>query len=128
LPVHNSRIVYEPKVNEVYEIVSADDFTSRNNNEGVNIEMKSKNNNDQRIYGLMLWLPNSDSISALSKWGAFASVLGDDTDKWLHKWVRIITLTPRATEILLEKAPKQTLKEAAKRAGAAEEVFEKGGE
>ena len=123
-PQYNSTVVYEPKVNEVYEIVSVDEITTRNNLTGVRVEMKAKNSLDKRDYAVTLW--PSDQVSNTSKWGAFISVLGNDTDKWLHKWIRIGNMQARLCEIFLEKAPKLSLKDSAKRAGA-EEIFEEGG-
>src|SRR3990172_11502842 len=119
-PQYNTQVSYEPKVQEVYEIVSADEITTRNNLTGVRVEMRAKNGFDKRNYAVTLW--PSDQVSNTSKWGAFISVLGNDTDKWPHKWIRIISMQARLCETVLEKAP--SLKMSAER--LAEQNNEKG--
>ena len=115
LPQYNTQVSFEPKANETYEIVSADEITTRNNLTGVRVEMKAKNSLDKRVYSVTVW--PSDQVSNTSKWGAFVSVLGSDTDKWPHKWIRIVSMQARLCEIILEKAPKLSVKEAGERIG-----------
>ena len=118
-PEYNTSIVYEPKKDGQYEIISVDEITTRNNLIGVRVGLKGLGK-DLRDYGVTLW--PSNETNATSKWGSFVSILGSDTDTWLHKWVRFVNWQNRLCEVALMPAPqiKMSLKETALRNGAKE--------
>ena len=99
MPEYNTQVTYEPRVNEEYDIFSADAITTRNNLEGVRVEMTAKNKLDKRVYGVTLW--PSDQVSNTSKWGAFVSVLGSNTDKWIAQRIRCVSMESRKCSIIL---------------------------
>ena len=96
---YNTDVSYEPRVNEEYNIISVDEVTTRNGLQGVRVELTSKNTLDKRSYGVTLW--PSSQVSATSKWGAFIVTLGNDTDKWIGKHIRIFSLESRKCEIAI---------------------------
>jgi len=99
MPEYNTQVTYEPKVNEEYDIFSADAITTRNGLEGVRVELTAKNKLDKREYGVTLW-PSSQA-SNTSKWGAFVSVLGSNTDKWIAQRIRIVSMESKKCAIIL---------------------------
>ena len=119
VPEYNTSVTYEPKKESVYEIVSVNEITTRNSLLGIRVSLKALDKNDQRDYAVTLW--PSQETNATSKWGSFVSVLGSNTDTWLHKWIKIVNWQNRLCEIALMPAPKMSLKEAALRNGAKEE-------
>ena len=99
MPEYNTQVIYEPKVNEEYDIFGANAITTRNGLEGVRVELTAKNKFDKREYGITLW-PSSQA-SNTSKWGSFVSVLGSNTDTWIAQRIRIVSMESKKCAIIL---------------------------
>jgi len=99
MPEYNTQVIYEPKVNEEYNILAADAITTRNGLPGVRVELAAKNKLDKREYGVTLW--PSSQVSSTSKWGAFVSVLGSNTDLWIAQRIRIVSMESKKCSIVL---------------------------
>ena len=108
MPEYNTSVLYNVRKDEIYEIISVDEITTRNNLQGISVSMKSRNSNDKREYGETLW--PGEQVSATSRWGSFVSVLGSNTDTWPHKWIKVISWQNRLCEIQLVPAPKPIAK------------------
>ena len=65
---------------------------------------------------VMLW--QRRITGKTSKLGVFITALGDDTDKWIHKWVKFITWQDRKREIEVVSAPVPKAKKAPKAKGS----------
>lgn len=67
-----------------YEIVNVEEVTTEISfYKGIRVELMSKKADEGSV---MLW--QRPVTTAKSKLGAFITLLGDDTDKWLHKWIK----------------------------------------
>lgn len=113
MPEYNTQVSFDIKKDGIYEIISAEQITTRSGLEGLRVELKAKEIADKRNYAVTLW--TSDTVSASSKFGSFLAVLGNNTDDWLHKWIRVTNWQNRLCEIQLVPAPKLSLNQAAKR-------------
>ena len=113
MPVYNTQVKFEVKKDGIYEITYVNEMTTRNGLTGIVVDLKAKDEKDKRNYAVTLW--PSEIASATSKFGSFVAVLGDDTDNWLHKWVKINNWMNRLCEIQLIPAPKISLKQQAER-------------
>jgi hypothetical protein len=60
---------------------------------------------DGEEHAEMLWL--RETVGNTSKLGAFVSVLGDDTDNWIGKRIRIVSWTPKNRQIALVQEKKK---------------------
>jgi hypothetical protein len=117
MPKYSVQVIYDIKVQEIYEIVKAESaFTQKTGQEMLKVELKSKDNNDKRVYGVTLWPSvEGEQVSATSKFGCFYSVLGGDTGGWEHKWIYVSEWGLRVNSINLVAVPKMSLSQAAKR-------------
>jgi hypothetical protein len=102
MTVYETDVTYEPKANEEYDIIGADEITTRNGLQGLRVELVAKNKLDARAYGITLW-PSSQA-SSTSKWGAFISVLGNDTVVWIGQRIRILSMESRKCAIEIVKS------------------------
>jgi hypothetical protein len=99
MPVYDTEITYEPHMHEEYDIFSVEEITTRNGLLGVRVELTAKNRIDTRPFGITLW-PSSQA-SSTSKWGAFVSMLGNDTASWIGHRIRILNMENRKAAIEL---------------------------
>ena len=53
--------------------------------------------NEHKQYSTALWI--KDTVSAKSKAGSFAIVLGNDPQEWVGKHIKIISWTPKNRQI-----------------------------
>ena len=87
----------EPTEGKTYEIISAEIIkTQRSSWDGVRVGLKDDKGNEAAT---VLWL--RDKTTPIAKLGAFISVLGNDTDTWLHKRITIVKWTSRNRQIAL---------------------------
>ncbi len=87
----------KPTEGKVYTIKSVE-FRETSNGKGFRVVLSDTKGNE---YEDMLWLNKSDEYGPKSKLGAFVTVLGDDTDDWIGKKIKIISWTPKNNEISL---------------------------
>jgi len=70
-------------LNTPYEIVNVEEVTTEvSMYAGVRVELVSK---AAKVGTIMLW--KRPVTGKASKLGVFITALGDNTDKWLHKWI-----------------------------------------
>jgi hypothetical protein len=62
-----------------------------------------KNSKDQADHSEMLW--TRPEVGVTSKLGAFISELGDDTDVWIGKWIKVTKWAVKDREIETTTAP-----------------------
>ena len=90
------------KVGETYEIVNVEEVTTDvSAYKGLRVQLLTKKAEEGTI---MLW--RRPVTTPRSKLGAFISLLGDNTDKWLHKWIKFADWRIGARSIELVKATK----------------------
>jgi len=71
------------ELNITYEIINVENVTTDVSfYKGIRVELLSAKAKDGSV---MLW--QRPITTAASKMGAFITLLGSNTDKWLHKWV-----------------------------------------
>ena len=71
------------KLNVPYEITNVEDVTTDvSSYEGIRVELLTAK---AEVGSLMLWKRPVTGMG--SKLGVFITLLGSNTDKWLHKWV-----------------------------------------
>ena len=105
MPEYNTRVTYDIQKGGIYEIQTAEGITTRMNLSGVRVSLRSRDGKDQREYAVTLW--PAEQVSATSKWGSFVSVLGNNTDSWVNKWIRVDEWQSRLCMIaLVSAAPK----------------------
>ena len=90
----------EPKEGEEYIITGAVEKTIKTNDgekPAIVVSMVSNERTDKTNYSVTLWI--SDNASLFSKLGSFVSVLGNDTDKYENKRIKILCWQPKQREI-----------------------------
>ena len=88
----------EPSETLEYEIVNVEEVvTAVRGLHGLRVTLKELKTN--QTFATMLWL--RETVGEHSKLGAFVKALGDDTDKWIGKKIRIVSWKPRQREIEL---------------------------
>ena len=83
----------EPEPNKEYKITKVEQGKGQYG-EYIRITLKD---NEENEYSTALWI--KDTVSAKSKAGAFAIVLGNDPTTWEGKRIKIISWTPKNREI-----------------------------
>lgn len=87
--------------NTKYEIVNVEDVTTEVSfYKGVRVEMLSEKG---EMGAVMLW--KRGKVGTESKLGAFITLLGDNTDDWLKKWVIFRKWEKNARHVELSTAP-----------------------
>jgi len=92
-----ARSLPEPVEGKTYTIVNVEVIkTAVRGFDGVRVTLKDAKGNE---YATMLWI--RDRVGENSKLGAFLKVLGDDTDTWVGKKIRIQEWRPRQRTVVL---------------------------
>lgn len=74
------------ELNIPYEIINVEDVTTEVSAfSGIRVELLTKTG---KVGSIMLW--QRPVTGTASKLGVFMIALGDNTDKWLHKWITFI--------------------------------------
>lgn len=97
-----SELFAEPKEGQSYDIKEAKEITvkssdGKNEYPAISVVMLSTDKTDKSKYTVTLWL--TDNASSTSKLGSFMLALGNDTDKWLGKTIRIRSWRNKIREI-----------------------------
>ena len=91
----------KPKKGDKYVITKAEekdiDIGSGQMRLAISVEMKSTDKTDTKLYTESLWL--ADTASSTSKLGSFLVALGNDTEKWIGKTIKIREWSSRDREI-----------------------------
>jgi hypothetical protein len=86
---------WEPEVGQTYTIKAAEIVrTDVQGYHGVRVVLEDKKNNS---HVLMLWI--RQFVGEKSKLGAFQKALGNNTDNWIGKKIKIVKWIPRQREI-----------------------------
>lgn len=107
------------KLNIPYEIVDVetDVETDVQRLSGVRVELLSVKGD---VGNIMLW--KRPVTGPKSKLGAFITLLGSNTDKWLHKWIIVRSIGARNNVLELTSAPEGTATKAKTGKGVAQAV------
>ena len=90
----------EPQEGKEYIITGATEKTIKTNDgekDAIVITMISDRKSDKIVYSVTLWL--SDNASLFSKLGSFINALGNDTDEYENKRIKIISWQNKNREI-----------------------------
>lgn len=84
-----------------YEIINVEDVdTEVQGYKGIRVSLLT----EKAIEGnVMLWKRKVTGTG--SKLGVFITVLGNNTDKWMHKWVKMVSWQDRKRELEVVSAP-----------------------
>jgi len=90
----------EPKEGQTYVIEKAgmkQVKTSNKTYDAIGVEMHSTDKLDKNLYSLTLWM--QDTASSNSKLGSFLVALGNNTESWVGKTIRVRTWRNKEREI-----------------------------
>ncbi|MBA7716813.1 hypothetical protein ES703_125891 [subsurface metagenome] len=107
------------ELNVPYEIVDVqqDVVTDVQRFAGCRVELLSAK---AQVGSIMLW--KRPTVGPLSKLGAFISLLGSNTDHWLHKWIIVRAIGSRNNIFELVSAPAEKGKKGTTAKGVAQAV------